>query len=74
MQMKCKKGSFTIEASILIPFILFLMMTILEMGISFYQNSVNRQIYAGLEELDAVAAFYKLQVIKEAGEKLLEDE
>lgn len=74
MQMKRKKGSFTIEASILIPFILFLMMTILQMGISFYQNSVNREIYAGVEELDAVAAFYKLQVIKEAGEKLLEDE
>lgn len=74
MQMKRKKGSFTIEASILIPFILFLMMTILQMGISFYQNSVNREIYAGFEELDAVAAFYKLQVIKEAGEELLEDE
>lgn len=72
--MKRRKGSFTIEATILISFILFLLMSILEMGINLYQESKNREYYDGLENMDTINKFYVLQGIGTIGEEVLEDE
>ena len=62
-----KKGSFTIEAAILIPFVLLLFVGILQIGISFFQYSVTREYYEGLNELDIVRQFYNMQMLKELG-------
>lgn len=67
------KGSFTVEASILMPFIMFLMVNVLQIGISFYQESVNRNVYEKLENMNAVATFYQLQILQQIGEEVSED-
>lgn len=72
--MKRRKGSFTIEAVILIPFIIFLLISILEMGIGLYQESKNREYYDGIKNLDTIAKFYTLQGIGVIGEEVLGDE
>lgn len=72
--MKRRKGSFTIEAAILIPFILFLLVSVLEMGIGLYQESKNREYYDGVKKQDIVAKFYVLQGIGAIGEEVLGDE
>lgn len=72
--MRRRKGSFTIEAVILIPFILFLFVNVLEVGIHFYQESKNREYYDNLENMDSVSKFYILQGIGEIGEEVLENE
>lgn len=72
--MKRRKGSFTIEATILFSFILFLLMSILEMGINLYQESKDREYYDGLENMDTINKFYVLQGIGTIGEEVLEDE
>lgn len=69
-----RKGSFTIEASILIPFILFLMMQILQMGISFYQESVTRNLVQKESSFDAVLVFYRLQVTDQIKEEVFDEQ
>lgn len=68
-----QKGSYTIEASIWISSILFMMMGVLELGIDFYQRSKEREPSAYLQELDIVEEFYNYQVLKEVGEEWLDD-
>ena len=65
-----KKASFTIEAAILVPFLLFLFVGVLQIGITFFQNSVSRNAYKGLEKMDTVERFYHLQLLKELGEDI----
>ena len=73
MGMKYQKGSFTIEAAILVPFILFLMMTVVEHGIELYQQSVERESLPALEEWDAVGYFYEIEGLKELEEEIKND-
>lgn len=73
MKVLCQKGSFTIEAAVLIPFVLFLMMTVMECGIYFYQQSAQRQMIEVLQKWDAVSRFYEMQLIKEIGEEIKDD-
>lgn len=68
-----KKGSFTIEAAVIIPFFLFIMIYILQMGIGFYQESVIRQSLIQISEFDAVSLFYKIQKIGEIGEEFVKN-
>jgi len=68
-----QKGSYTIEASIWIPFILFIMMAVLRMGISFFQDSMNRENSSKLQQLDIVSEFYNYQILKEVGEEIRND-
>lgn len=73
MNKKWKKGSFTIEASIIIPFLLFLMIQILQIGIAFYQQSVTRNIAQEKTEFDAVAVFYQLHMMEKVKGELLDE-
>jgi len=68
-----KKGSFTIEAAVIIPFLLFLMISVLQMGISFYQESSMRTSLIQLSGFDAVSMFYRIQIISEIGEEFVKD-
>ena len=68
--MKHRKGSFTIEATIMIPFILFLLLHFLEIGIQLYQKSSNRDYSDDLRAMDTVSKFYILQNIGEIGEEI----
>lgn len=72
MKVYNQKGSFTIEASLLIPMIIFMMMSAIQGGIDLYQESVERKAIYQLQNWDAVAVFYALQAA-EAGEEILND-
>lgn len=74
MDIKMQKGSFTVEASILMPFIMLLMVNVLQIGIVFYQESVNRTINEKLTNMNAVSTFYQLQILKEVEEEISKDE
>jgi len=67
---KVLKGSFTIEASIIVPFVLFLMIMVLEIGIHFYQESISRQPMHELQKIDTISTFYHLQMVQELGKEL----
>lgn len=73
MKQYWKKGSFTIEASIIIPFVLCIMVYVLQMGIQFYQESIERECMEGVEKWDAVSTFYRIQMLKEMEEEWAED-
>lgn len=76
MRGKCQMyhmGSFTIEATILVPLLLFMMMTTLRIGIAFFQESATRDVYPELEKLDIVAEFYNYQIIGEIGKEIFDD-
>lgn len=73
MYKKWKKGSFTIEASILIPFILFLMMTVLRIGIEFYWESAAKNQIQEEVSFDAVSMFYRLQTLEELEEEVIDE-
>lgn len=68
-----RKGSFTVEATILIPFALLLMLTILQIGIKFYQDSVVRNQIQEEVSFDAVSMFYRLQILEELEEEVTDE-
>lgn len=68
--MKLLKGSFTIEAVVIIPIILFLMISVLKQGITFYKATIERKIPETITSWDAVSTFYDVWVLKEMGEVL----
>ena len=67
------RGSFTIEAAIWVPFMMFLIMGTIQIGIMFFQESVKRESYSGLMQLDIVQEFYNYQILGEIGEELVND-
>lgn len=67
------KGSFTVEASVYVPVVLFLIMNVLTVGIDFFQESRNREENKSITELDIVGEFYNYQVLGEIGEELWDD-
>lgn len=69
-----QRGSFTIEATFIIPFILIFMLQMLSIGIVFFQQSKTRSPYYKLEELDTVEHFYKVQKLKNFAEENLQNE
>lgn len=64
------KGSYTIEAAIYIPFILFLMLQSLKISIDYWQASRERVRCESLQELDTVREFYVYQILEEVGEEI----
>lgn len=68
-----QKGSFTIEASIWISFLLFMMMTVLRGGIMLFQESKDREICVCLQEMNTVKQFYNYQILREMGEEITDD-
>ena len=71
--LRWRKGSFTIEAAVIVPFCLFIMIHILNMGISFYQESILRTPAKHFSEFEAVSMFYKIQMISDAKEGVAKD-
>jgi len=67
---KLEKGSFTIEAVILISLILCIMIGILKEGISFYEECAKEEISEEVREWDGVSKFYQLWTLREMGENL----
>ena len=67
------KGSFTIEASIYVPMVLFLMMYVITCSIHFFQESKTQEIDARIEKMDIVQEFYTYKAIGEIWEELRDD-
>lgn len=63
--MKTQKGSFTIEAVIWIPFILFMVIGILQEGIHFYKICEEQEISDEVRNWNGVSRFYEIWRLKE---------
>lgn len=68
MKKKWQNASYTIEAAIYIPIILYVLFQSIEIGIDFWQESKDREISKRLLELDVVQEFYAYQIIDEVKE------
>ncbi len=73
MSFRWQRGSFTVEAAIWVPIMVFMVMGTVQIGITFFQESVKRESYSDLVQLDIVQEFYNYQIIGEIGEELLDD-
>ncbi len=73
MTRRKQKGSFTIEATILIPMMLFILIIALEQGLDFFQQAKERSILEELQSWDAVTLFYNTQKLEELGEEIQDD-
>lgn len=73
MSRKKLKGSYTIEAAIYIPIILFIMCQTLQVAIDFWQESRDRAVNEVLQELDIVKEFYGYQIMDEIGKEIIDD-
>ena len=67
------KGSFTVEAAIYIPMILFLLFQSLDLAIDFWQESKQREVCEKLQTLDIVNEFYRYQILDEARKEIRDD-
>ncbi len=67
------KGSYTLEAAIYIPMIIFLLFQSIQMGIDYWMNSREREINEVLRDLDVVQEFYGYQILEEIGKELEDD-
>ena len=68
-----QKGSYTIEAAIYIPIILFLLFQSVEIAMDFWQQSRSREVCEVLRSLDIVSEFYGYQIVDEIGKEILDD-
>ncbi|MBQ8626443.1 MAG: hypothetical protein IJ419_09825 [Agathobacter sp.] len=73
MKRKWHRASFTVEAVIWIPILIFIIMTALRIGIGFFQESATREVYPELKKLDIVTEFYNYQIIGEIGKEIFDD-
>lgn len=69
-----QKASYTIEAAIYIPIVLFVMFYSIEIGIDFWQESKERSVATYLQELDVTQEFYIYQIMDEAMREIVENE
>lgn len=63
--MKKWKGSYTVEAAIIVPIMIWTMAIAMCTGITMYQEIQSEHEEAYIQDLWAVEAFYKYQVLKE---------
>ena len=70
---RSQKAGYTIEAAIYIPIILCLLFQTLGIAIEFWQNSRSREVYRGLQNINAVKEFYTYQILDEIGEEIKDD-
>ena len=67
-----KKASFTIEAAIYVPIILFVLFESVNIGLQFFQWSKTREINVRLKEIKVVEEFYAYQILGEMWEEMKE--
>jgi len=67
------KGSYTIEAAIYIPLILFMLFCCVDIAIDYWQESRERVVNEKLQELDIVKEFYTYQIIDEVGKEIIDE-
>ena len=68
-----RKASYTIEAAIYIPIILFMMANALKIGLNFFQESRQYEVNKKLEEFSAVEEFYYYHILDEVGREIADD-
>lgn len=73
MDRKGVRASFTVEAAVIVPFVLFLSIGVLRIGIGFYQDSLNRKQDIKLQGMNSVERFYQLQMLEELGRDVYEN-
>lgn len=73
MKMIMCKGSFTIEASVYIPLIIFAMMQVLSIGICCFQDSRCRDMDSEIKGLNIIREFYNYQILEEVGKEVIDD-
>ena len=73
MDKKNIRASFTVEAAVIVPFILFLSISVLGMGIEFYQDSIWRPSNERHLEIDCVKRFYQLQMLEDLGKDVYDN-
>lgn len=74
MWRKKVKGSYTLEAAIYIPMIMFMLFGALDMGIHYWQKSRERTVSQEVLNLDIVQEFYGYQILEEIGKELEDGE
>lgn len=74
MRGKKLKGSYTIEAAIYIPIILFIICQTMQLALGFWQDCRQREINPMLKELNCVKEFYNYQILDEIRKEITEDE
>ena len=67
------KGSYTVEAAVYIPIILFMLFHSLDIAIDFWQESRECEISKQMEELDCVKEFYGYQILDEIRKEIQDD-
>ena len=73
MKRRYWKGSYTIEAAIYIPMILFLLYQSLGIAIDKWQNSRLREAAQTRVEMDIIGEFYGYQILDEIGKEIGND-
>ena len=73
MKMMMCKGSFTIEASVYIPLIMFIMMQVLSIGVYYFQDSRCREMDSEIKGLNIIREFYNYQILEEVGKEVIDD-
>ena len=71
--MRMHKGSYTIEATILMPIMLGLVSFVICTAIDFVQESTGREVYPKMQVMDPVQEFYTYQILGEIGEEIFDD-
>ena len=74
MKEKTLKGSYTLEAAIYIPIIMFLLLGSMDLGIQYWQRSREREINRELQDLNILQEFYGYQILEEVGKELKDGE
>ena len=67
------KGGFTVEASVIVPIEILMIITSLSMGIDLFQYSARREIAPRVQELRIVDEFYNYQILGEIGKEIVDD-
>lgn len=67
------KGSYTIEAAIYIPIIMFLLFQSLGIALDEWQKSKEREVCEALLEVDIVNDFYGYQIMDEIRKEIVDD-
>ena len=67
------KASYTIEAAIYVPFILYLLFQSLDLAIDFWQESREREVCEELQRLDIVSEFYGYHIVDETWKEIQDD-
>ena len=68
-----QKGSYTIEATLLIPTVCIVLMMVIGIAVDFVQESANREEAEAFVNLSVVEDFYTYQVLEEIGEEIMGD-